>query len=147
MNKLIIMIILLFFTSINLFPQEKKIMALTSKDNVNILLPISSLTNNAGFYSVKLKKNNVRFFAILDLQNKVHIAFDACDVCYEARKGYKVINNSAICNNCGNRYSLNLIGKDNINGGCWPSYLPFKEVNNNLVIKISDLEAKRFLFP
>jgi len=148
-NKLIKLSSLLLFLliSFNLFSQDKKITSLTSNDNVNIVLPLKNLAKTASFYSVKLKKNNVRFFAILDSLDKVHVAFDACDVCYEARKGYKVINNLAICNNCGNRYPLNLIGKDNIYGGCWPSYLPVKEVNNNAVIKISDLEAKRYLFP
>ena len=76
----------------------------------------------------------------------VHVAFDACDVCYEAKKGYKQNGDVMQCLNCGKTFSITSIGIDNTVGGCWPSYLPMKIENDTVIIKISYLKAKSYMF-
>jgi len=50
------------------------------------------------------------------------------------------------CINCGKEFSINSIGTDNTAGGCWPSYLPIKIENENIIINKSDLEDKQYMF-
>ena len=89
---------------------------------------------------------SIRYFAVKDAQGNVHVAFDACDVCYEAKKGYKQDGDVMQCLNCGKTFSITSIGTENTAGGCWPSFLPMNVDGNDVVIKITDLEAKSYMF-
>jgi len=55
---------------------------------------------------------------VKDKFGTVHVAFDACDVCYEAKKGYKQNGDVMLCLNCGKTFSITSIGIDNTVGGC-----------------------------
>ncbi|MFX0117286.1 MAG: Fe-S-containing protein, partial [Candidatus Hodarchaeota archaeon] len=68
------------------------------------------------------------------------------DVCYESKKGYSQNRNKMHCNNCGQEFAINSLGTENLEGGCWPSYLPVTESDGKLTIAISDLESKKYLF-
>ena len=81
-----------------------------------------------------------------DKQGNVHVAFDACDVCYEAKKGYRQNGDVMHCINCGKEFSITSIGVENTVGGCWPSFLPMNSDGNDVVIKIADLESKSYMF-
>ena len=119
----------------------------TSVDGRKVVIPRNTVTASAGFYGFRTKSNVVvRFFAILDRNKNVHVAFDACDVCYQAKRGYRVVAGFAICNNCGQRFPLAAIGTDNIRGGCWPSYLPIHTTGSGVEIAVADLTKKEFLF-
>jgi len=50
---------------------------------------------------------------------KIHLAIDACDVCYESKLGYKQTGNVMTCNNCGQTFPINSIGTENLKGGSW----------------------------
>ena len=50
------------------------------------------------------------------------------------------------CINCGLEFSISGLGTENTGGGCWPSFIDKTTVDDQLVIKISDLEAKSFMF-
>ena len=41
---------------------------------------------------------------------------------------------------------INSLGTENTRGGCWPSYLPMKIEGDDVVIQISDLEVKSWMF-
>jgi uncharacterized membrane protein len=121
--------------------------SITSRDGVRVFIPGKNVGPKATFFSFRTKQNIlVRFFAIRDNQKKVHVAFDACDVCFQAKKGYRIIRGFAICNNCGQRFPLAAIGTDNLRGGCWPSYLPIKVAGNHVEILVKNIEKKAFLF-
>jgi uncharacterized membrane protein len=111
-----------------------------------VLLPVSDISTTAAFYSYDSSGVIVRYFAVEDKQGNVHVAFDACDVCYEAKKGYKQNGDVMQCLNCGKTFAITSIGAENTAGGCWPSYLPMQIVGNDVVIQIADLEAKSFMF-
>jgi uncharacterized membrane protein len=117
------------------------------KGNV-VEIPLKDLSDKAVFYTYSSAGGSkVTFFALLDNAKKPHIAFNACDVCYQARKGYTVTAEKAVCNNCKNTFATPLIGLQNQSGGCWPSYLPIKVSKDKVVISVKDLEAKAYLFP
>jgi uncharacterized membrane protein len=114
--------------------------------DTEVKISLSEINTNAKFYTYDADGVTVKYFAIRGSDGDVRVAFDACDVCYNAKKGYTQAGNDMQCINCGNRYSIDGLGTENLGGGCWPSYLPI-EVNGDYVhIKISDLENKRNMF-
>lgn len=118
----------------------------SSQNETEVRISLSDLITTAKFYVYDSKGISIRYFAVKDSQGNVHVAFGACDVCYEAKKGYTQSGTVMQCNNCGKEFSIASIGTANTGGGCWPSYLPMKIDGNDVVIKISDLEAKNFMF-
>jgi uncharacterized membrane protein len=116
------------------------------QNETEVRIPISDIITTAKFYSYDSNGVSVRYFAVKDKQGTVHVAFDACDVCYEAKKGYKQNGDVMQCLNCGKTFSITSIGTENTAGGCWPSFLPMNIDGNNVVITIADLEAKSYMF-
>ncbi|MBE3136588.1 MAG: DUF2318 domain-containing protein [Thermoplasmata archaeon] len=116
------------------------------QNETEVRIPISDISTTAKFYSYDSNGISVRYFAVKDNQGNVHVAFDACDVCYEAKKGYKQNGDVMQCLNCGKTFSITSIGTENTAGGCWPSFLPMNIDGNDVVIKIADLESKSFMF-
>ena len=76
----------------------------------------------------------------------IHVALDACDVCYGAKKGYRQVDDVMHCINCGRTFPINQIGTSNTAGGCWPSFIPTTNDGDDIVIDISDLEEKAYMF-
>jgi uncharacterized membrane protein len=111
-----------------------------------IRIALSKITTDANFYTYDADGTTVKYFAIKGSDGNVHVAFDACDVCYGAKKGYTKSGSDMQCINCGNRYAINGLGTENTRGGCWPSYLPMKIDGDDFLIQISDLEAKSWMF-
>ncbi|DAC72952.1 MAG TPA: DUF2318 domain-containing protein [Thermoplasmata archaeon] len=111
-----------------------------------VRIPLAEIGTTAKFYSYDASGVTVRYFAVKDKQGTVHVAFDACDVCYEAKKGYKQNGEVMQCLNCGKTFAVTSIGTENTAGGCWPSYLPMQIDGNNIIIKNTDLEAKSYMF-
>jgi uncharacterized membrane protein len=114
--------------------------------DTEIFISVFNLSTTAKFYSFESEGVTIRYFAVKDASGNVHIAFDACDVCYEAKKGYRQNGDLMHCINCGKEFPITSIGTDNTAGGCWPSYLPMRVDENSVVIKIADLVAKQYLF-
>ena len=124
-------------TNFNTEPQQNE---------TEVRIPISDVSTTAKFYSYDSSGVTIRYFAVKDKQGTVHVAFDACDVCFEAKKGYKQNGQEMQCLNCGKQFAINSIGTENTAGGCWPSYLAMKIDGSDVVIKIADLEAKSYMF-
>jgi uncharacterized membrane protein len=116
------------------------------QNTTEVQIPLSDIGTTATFYPYDSDGVTVRYFAVKDKQGNIHVAFDACDVCYEARKGYKQNGDVMQCLNCGRTFSITSIGTENTAGGCWPSYLPMQINGSNIVIKITDLKAKSYMF-
>jgi uncharacterized membrane protein len=116
------------------------------QNSIEVIIPLSEISTTATFYSYDSGGVTIRYFAVNDKQGNVHVAFDACDVCYEAKKGYKQNGDVMQCLNCGKTFSITSIGTENTAGGCWPSYLPMQLNGTNIIIKRADLEAKSFMF-
>ena len=109
-------------------------------------IPVSSVSSTAKFYTYDSGGTQVRFFTAIGSDGKVHVATDACDVCYNSHKGYRQTGNDMTCNNCGKSFAINNLGSKNTGGGCWPSYLPMKIAGDTITIQKSDLSAKAYMF-
>jgi uncharacterized membrane protein len=86
----------------------------------------------AHFYSAKIDGVVVKYFLVKTPDGVVRGAFDACDVCYPEKKGYRQEGNFMICANCGQKFPLAKVGL--VKGGCNPAPLEHKEENGKVVI-------------
>jgi uncharacterized membrane protein len=111
-----------------------------------ISIPISDISSTAKYYSYDADGIEVKYFAVKGTDGEIHVALDACDVCYGAKKGYAQVGDIMQCINCGNQYPINSLGTENTRGGCWPSYLPIKLDGDNILINESDLKDKKYMF-
>jgi hypothetical protein len=115
-------------------------------DAATVGVPKADLSTTASFYEYEGEAATIRYFAVLDDLGEPHVAFDACDSCYPADKGYRQEGDLMVCNNCGNSYGIEDLGTQNRGGGCWPGFLPFTETDTELLILVSDLEAGSYYF-
>lgn len=80
---------------------------------------------------------NIRYFVIKSSDGVVRAAFDACDVCWPAGKGYYQEGDAMVCRNCGRKFASNLVNE--VQGGCNPAPLKRKVENGMLVIHPNDI--------
>jgi uncharacterized membrane protein len=114
----------------------------------NLVFPTSQVTTTAQYFKFDSGGKEVKFFAVKGSDGQIHTAFDACDVCYDAQKGYVQQGSQMMCRNCGNKYSTNAIGTSNKSGGCWPGYMERSIEGGNVVISLSELNrGKGRYFP
>ena len=105
-----------------------------------VTIPIAEMNDGqAHFYSYQGQGGKIPFFLIKGKDGTLRAAFDACDVCYKAKKGYKQQGEEMICKNCNQAFPVAKIGT--VSGGCNPSPLKTTLNSATLEITVSDLEA------
>lgn len=112
----------------------------------DIRIPVSDIeSGKAKFFDFTTSdKKPIRFFAVKSSDGVYRAALDACDVCYQAKKGYKQEGDNMICQKCGLPFLTSRIG--DVAGGCNPVGIPRKLEGDSLVIKASDLEKLKSYF-
>jgi len=118
----------------------------SGNDTTVVTVPVNDVGSSAKYYTYDSGGTIERFFLVKGPDGNIHVAMDACDVCYPAKKGYKQSGDKMVCNNCGKSYSINSLGTDNTAGGCWPSHIAMKIMNGNVAMKKTDLDTKAYLF-
>lgn len=112
-----------------------------------VKIPLSEISQTAKWYEYDSNGVKIKFFVVKASDGNIKTGFDACDICYKFKKGYRQEGDYLVCNNCGKRFAINDLGSENKNpGGCWPGYLPNYVDGSNLVIQKSDLENGRWKF-
>ena len=132
---IILVICLGVYFALSIGGEEKSVKTTESQSETEILIPLAGITNEAEFYSYDSNGVEMQFFAVRDSDGGVRIALDACDLCYDAKKGYRQDGAVMHCINCGNEYLISGLGTENTQGGCWPSYIPININGENVVIK------------
>jgi uncharacterized membrane protein len=92
----------------------------------------------AHFYRYEDGGKEIGFFIVKGADGVLHTAFDSCDVCYQAKKGYEQKGEFMVCQKCNKRFAITKIGPHAV-GGCNPSYLPSTVQGSNVIIKSGDL--------
>ncbi len=150
MKKIILIIfgILIIAGAFFMFSEKSKITGNVIESSSNdIIISLSEISEQAKWYEYQSGTANIKYFVVRASDGSIKTAFDACDVCFRSKKGYRQEGNFMICNNCGNKYPISGLGTENqAGGGCWPGYLPSKIEGNNLVIKVSDLKKGEYRF-
>jgi uncharacterized membrane protein len=85
----------------------------------------------------------VRYFILQSSDGLIRAAFDACDVCWPANKGYRQEGDEMICNNCGRHFPSVRINE--VKGGCNPAPLKRRVAGGRVFIRVADiLEGSRY---
>ena len=97
----------------------------------------------ARHYEFKHKDITIRYFILKSSDGIIRAAFDACDVCWPANKGYYQDGDVMICRNCGRRFKSVLVNE--VKGGCNPAPLKRSVQGDQLILKVQDiLEGKQY---
>ena len=108
--------------------------------------PLSTFDDGkAKYYSYKDRSGKeIKFFVLKSSDGVVRAAFDACDVCYASKKGYRQEGDFMVCNNCGQRFASTRINE--VKGGCNPAPLERKVEGSNLVVAVADVTTGAWYF-
>jgi len=109
-------------------------------DNDVVRIPVADMADGkAHFYAVAAGEKQIRFFAVKTPDGRMRTAFDACDVCFPEKKGYRQEGEFMLCANCGRRFHLTMVG--DVHGGCNPAPLAAAIAGDMLQIGMADLAA------
>jgi uncharacterized membrane protein len=89
-------------------------------------------------------KHTIRYFVLKSSDGIIRAAFDACDVCWPAGKGYYQEGDNMVCRNCGRRFASVMVNE--VKGGCNPAPLNRAVENGKLIIQIKDIQDGRQYF-
>ena len=110
-----------------------------------VRLPVATFDDGkARFYTYSAEGKQIAFFVMRSRDGIIRAAFDACDVCYPAKRGYHQEGDEMVCNNCGQRFPSTKINE--IRGGCNPAPLDRTVDGSEVLIKASDIvtEGQRY---
>ncbi len=91
----------------------------------------------AHYYTYENGDKTINFFIVKSPDGIIRAAFDACDVCFAAKKGYSQEGDFMVCNNCGQKFHSNRVNV--VEGGCNPAPLKREKIGEVLVIKVADI--------
>jgi uncharacterized membrane protein len=86
----------------------------------------------------------IKYFVLKSSDGIIRAAFDACDVCWPAGKGYYQEGDHMVCRNCGRRFASVLVNE--VKGGCNPAPLNRKVENGKVIIEVKDIVDGRQYF-
>ena len=86
----------------------------------------------------------IKYFVLKSSDGIIRAAFDACDVCWPAGKGYYQEGDYMVCRNCGRKFASVLVNE--VKGGCNPAPLNRRVENGNVIIEVKDILDGRQYF-
>lgn len=79
----------------------------------------ADISDKAKFYPYESNGIKMEVLALKAKDGTIRTALNTCQVCYSSGKGYYVQEgDELVCQNCGNRFASNMVGKSK--GGCNP---------------------------
>jgi uncharacterized membrane protein len=115
-------------------------------DRPDVVIPAAQFDDGqARFFTYDASSGEtVRFFVMKSGDGVIRAAFDACDVCYREKRGYRQQGEYMLCVNCGQRFHSSHINVRQ--GGCNPAPLDRALVDGQVVLTAADLEQGAFYF-
>jgi uncharacterized membrane protein len=111
-----------------------------------VTIPVTKVSDGkAHFFSYRSGDAQVNFFVLKSHDGMIRAAFDACDVCYQAKQGYRQEGDVMICNNCNQQFRSDLINE--VKGGCNPAPIQRSVADGKIVIAAADLAQGTKYFP
>ena len=92
---------------------------------------------NARHFQYSSNGVTIKYFILKSSDGVIRAAYDACDVCWPAGKGYYQSGDNMVCRNCGRKFASVLVNV--VQGGCNPAPLNRKVENGNVVIQTNDI--------
>jgi len=113
--------------------------------NGEVRLDVSKIDDGqAHYFKYATANGEINFFVIKSVDGEMRAAFDACDVCYREKKGYRQEGTMMVCNNCGMKFRSDMINL--VKGGCNPAPLNRRIDGSQLVINDSDIVKGAWYF-
>ena len=85
----------------------------------------------------------IKYFVLKSSDGVIRAAFDACDVCWPAGRGYFQEGDYMVCRNCGRKFASVLVNE--VKGGCNPAPLNRRVDNGKVIIEVKDiLEGRQY---
>jgi uncharacterized membrane protein len=104
----------------------------------DLAFPLSTFDDGqARFYTYSTAGRTVRFFVMKSADGVVRAAFDACDVCYREKRGYRQDGDVMVCNNCEQTFPST--GINVLQGGCNPVPIDRTVANGQVVLRADSL--------
>jgi len=131
----------------------------SAADSTAVAFPLSLFEDGkARHFEHKDGKFTIRYFILKSSDGVVRAAFDACDVCWPAGKGYYQEGDNMVCRNCGRRFAsvLDMVCRNcgrrfasvlvnEVKGGCNPAPLNRSVQDGKLIIQVKDiLEGRQY---
>jgi hypothetical protein len=124
-----------------------------SRGDVSNVTPVNGVVSfntsdfadgTAAFFTTQAAGKSINFFVLQSSDGVIRAAFDACDVCFPAKKGYRQDGDLMVCNNCGQQFRSIRINVEK--GGCNPSPLDRTVEDGKLLIALTDIEKGAMYF-
>jgi uncharacterized membrane protein len=129
-----VLVVLVFASSAWAFMQvaaSNGVLALPFGESAGGTAKFFSYTNAAG--------KQIRFFVTRGADGQVRVAFDACNACFRAKKGFYQAGSFMVCRNCGMKIAIDSISREN-SLGCNPVAVDFRQEDAILKIRVEELE-------
>ena len=106
-----------------------------------VILDVADLAaSDVRFYRfLNAGNQEVKFFVGRDPEGRVHVAFDANDICYKTGRGYSHEDDWVTCNKCDKAFRLSSI--NDAGGGCSPVPVKHQLNGDQLVLAETNILA------
>jgi uncharacterized membrane protein len=112
----------------------------------SVKIPLTALASGKALFLVaEFGGRQFHYFALRSSDGVYRAAFDACDVCFRANRGYRQEGELMVCNQCGQSFPGVKINE--VRGGCNPAPLARQVLGRYLVIRKADIAAGAQYFP
>jgi uncharacterized membrane protein len=119
-------------------PQTSAVANAQAPKTSDVRYPVSMFADGkARHFDYSANGLTIRYFVLKSADGVIRAAFDACDVCWPAGKGYYQEGDEMVCRNCGRRFASMLINE--VKGGCNPAPLNRSIQGDQLIIKPEDI--------
>ena len=119
--------------------REEQVAVVAAQDGLIRIATSDLADGRAHFYTLQGAQKAIPFFLLKSSDGVIRAAFDACDVCFSAKKGFHQEGDEMVCNNCGSRFPSNQINV--VRGGCNPSPLTREVQGDTVIIRVTDIGA------
>ena len=128
--------------------EETQDISVITKEN-SLMISASEVTEKAMIIPVDVDGTKMEVIAVRGSNGDIRTAFNTCQICYDSGRGYYVQEgNFFVCQNCGNRFTVDDI--ETKSGSCnpWPIFEEDKkvtdetiEISYDFLVKSKDLFA------
>ena len=105
-----------------------------------VRIPLKALdSGKAIFLKADIAGKEIHYFALKSSDGVYRAAYDTCDVCFRANRGYRQEGDLMVCNNCGQKFPSDKVNE--VKGGCNPAPLARAVDGEYLAIRKADIAA------
>ncbi|EMS73303.1 DUF2318 domain-containing protein [Ruminiclostridium cellobioparum] len=117
-------------------------------EGTDVVINKSDVSETVKFYPVKIGNKNMEILAVKASDGTIRTAFNTCQVCNGSpRAYYKQEGDTLVCQNCGNRFSMDMVEQQR--GGCNPIPILKEDKTDdgaNITISKDFIEQNKELF-